>query len=590
MKGVFLLFGVCLILPLLAQGTWQRKADMGFERQKAVAFSVGSKGYVATGQIGFYTFLKDLLEFDPVANTWSSKANVPDPARTGAIGFSVGSKGYLGLGFEDNGAIRRDFYEYDPVSDTWTRKADFAGAGRRFAVAFSIGSKGYVVTGDEGSSLVSDMWEYDPASDSWAKKADFPGRGRKYAAGFVVNGKGYVGGGTGSSGVVRDFYEYDPIADSWTQKANFPGTRPEGTAAFGLGNFGYVGTGDNWSSFGEIFWQYNPATNSWIEIEDFPGAGREHAVGFTICGKGYIAAGGQDADFTFEDIWEYIPSGYDPAQGCCQKPTANFTASTTVACELNCLTFTDNSTNVVTSWQWTFEGAVPSSSTVQNPENICYTTPGVYDISLIVSTGECSDTIMRTDFITVVDSCNFVTASATDTCKGGCIHFSAVVPSGASDFQWWFPGATPSSSAVQSPTGICYSEGGAYSVELIYSIENIFDTIFLTDYITVADTVCPVLEESTCKNSVQIASAFSPNGDDKNEFIQPFFYQHQLSDYSLSIFNRWGQQVFYTTNPEDRWDGTFKGVKQDIQVFVYYVRFSCLGNDHLKTGNITLVR
>ena len=41
----------------------------------------------------------------------------------------------------------KDFWEYDPIANTWTQKADFGGTARAVAVGFSIGSKGYIGTG-----------------------------------------------------------------------------------------------------------------------------------------------------------------------------------------------------------------------------------------------------------------------------------------------------------------------------------------------------------------------------------------------------------------------------------------------------------
>jgi len=66
------------------------------------------------------------------------------------------------------------------------------------------------------------------------------------------------------------------------------------------------------------------------------------------------------------------------------QPTANFTASDTVTCEDSCINFTNLSINAV-SWQWSFPGAVPSTSTSQNPTNICYNDTGVFDVQLIAT-------------------------------------------------------------------------------------------------------------------------------------------------------------------------------------------------------------
>lgn len=74
-------------------------------------------------------------------------------------------------------------------------------------------------------------------------------------------------------------------------------------------------------------------------------------------------------------------------------PTANMTVTGQANCPGDCLTFTDNSTNNPTGWQWTFPGGTPSSSTQQNPGQVCFNTPGNYICTLIVSNNYGSDTI-----------------------------------------------------------------------------------------------------------------------------------------------------------------------------------------------------
>ena len=43
-----------------------------------------------------------------------------------AVAFSIGSKAYIGTG-QDDSSYYKDFWEYDPATDTWTQKADFGG-------------------------------------------------------------------------------------------------------------------------------------------------------------------------------------------------------------------------------------------------------------------------------------------------------------------------------------------------------------------------------------------------------------------------------------------------------------------------------
>ena len=79
---------------------------------------------------------------------------------------------------------------------------------------------------------------------------------------------------------------------------------------------------------------------------------------------------------------------------------ANFMASDTSFCDKQCLDFTDLSTNNPTSWQWSFPGAVPSTSTAQHPVNICYNAYGSFDVTLIACNGSGCDTLFIPAFIT----------------------------------------------------------------------------------------------------------------------------------------------------------------------------------------------
>ncbi|MDQ1353711.1 MAG: family peptidase, partial [Acidobacteriota bacterium] len=81
-------------------------------------------------------------------------------------------------------------------------------------------------------------------------------------------------------------------------------------------------------------------------------------------------------------------------------PVAAFTASATNITVGNSVTFTDQSTNNPTSWSWTFEGGTPATSTSQNP-TVTYNTPGVFNVTLVASNAQGSDTEAKVDYITV---------------------------------------------------------------------------------------------------------------------------------------------------------------------------------------------
>ncbi len=82
-------------------------------------------------------------------------------------------------------------------------------------------------------------------------------------------------------------------------------------------------------------------------------------------------------------------------------PTADFSASETLVSIGSPVTFTDLSTNVPTSWQWSFEGGTPATSNEQNP-TVTYEEPGVYSVTLVATNDFGSDTETKTAYIEVV--------------------------------------------------------------------------------------------------------------------------------------------------------------------------------------------
>ncbi|MDD3875087.1 MAG: PKD domain-containing protein [Bacteroidales bacterium] len=82
-------------------------------------------------------------------------------------------------------------------------------------------------------------------------------------------------------------------------------------------------------------------------------------------------------------------------------PVADFTANQTTINVGGSVNFTDLSTNFPSSWNWTFTGGSPASSTDQNPTGISYAAAGTYTVSLTVSNNFGTDTHTKTDYINV---------------------------------------------------------------------------------------------------------------------------------------------------------------------------------------------
>jgi gliding motility-associated-like protein len=58
----------------------------------------------------------------------------------------------------------------------------------------------------------------------------------------------------------------------------------------------------------------------------------------------------------------------------------------------------------------------------------------------------------------------------------------------------------------------------------------------------------------------------------------------------LSIYNRWGQRVFYTEDIYDGWNGKFNGINQDVGTYYYMMFYSLEGKRHMMKGDLELIR
>ncbi len=102
-------------------------------------------------------------------------------------------------------------------------------------------------------------------------------------------------------------------------------------------------------------------------------------------------------------------------------PEAEFSASTTAPCAGGTVDFIDESTGYPNTWEWTFEGGTPATSSAQNPTDIMYETPGVYSVKLKASNGAGSDSLTKTAYIDVLTLPDAPVSSDEEACFGSAI-------------------------------------------------------------------------------------------------------------------------------------------------------------------------
>lgn len=102
------------------------------------------------------------------------------------------------------------------------------------------------------------------------------------------------------------------------------------------------------------------------------------------------------------------------------------------------------------------------------------------------------------------------------------------------------------------------------------------------------DSIVVVMSES----ELIIPNAFTPNGDGLNDefnILNPIFYPI----FSFEIYNRWGQQVFATSDVTRGWDGTYDGRDQEVGMYVWMVTYEKAnepGKQYMMKGTVTLLR
>jgi gliding motility-associated-like protein len=104
--------------------------------------------------------------------------------------------------------------------------------------------------------------------------------------------------------------------------------------------------------------------------------------------------------------------------------------------------------------------------------------------------------------------------------------------------------------------------------------------------------VCTIIEV-ICDNpgDFSVPNAFTPNKDGKNEKFCLKGWAKCTKNFSVRIYSRWGEEVFYSTDPNFCWDGTHNGAQLNADVFVYVMRVTYNDDPELvKKGNITLIR
>ena len=353
-----------------------------------------------------------------------------------------------------------------------------------------FGGRGNGSFGNDGD--MSDMWKYDISQDTWtlingsisinqpsvygvlgvSDPLNNPGGRWSYCKWKDLQGNFWLFGGLSAKGNTvylpfDDVWKYDVTSNEWAwmsgsqgvgQSVTYgtqcvkspvitPGMRWKNRSCWvdGCGKFWtYGGMAQYFSKYSDL-WRYDPLDNQWTNVSGStfnnqqPGwgvrlvstqfnrpGGRFGGVGF-IDKRGYFWLFGGWGTDQYNDTWRYVPD--NSCSGCMIECHVSTTESQ--ICPGTCTDFTNISLNAI-SYQWSFPGASPDTSTDINPQNICYANPGSYDVQLIATNANGSDTLLLTNYITV-----YPTPAPQGISQNGDTLFAIA---GAASYQWYFNG------------------------------------------------------------------------------------------------------------------------------------------------------
>lgn len=312
----------------------------------------------------------------------------------------------------------------------------------------------------------------------------------------------------------------------------------------------------------------------------------------------------------------------------------------------------NNTSNVLagTTYLWNFGDG--TTSTLENPEHI-YTSPGVYTVQLIITDlSSCNQTDTATYTVSFLTGFNEGFEISTDGCLPLNATFTSSFE-GADSYQWDFGDGTtgtgpllihtyenagiynvtltvvvcgiaevetfplvvegnpialfdsePAIGLLNTPILFSNLSANASSFDWQFSDGGSSDAtnptyifnslggyeICLTAYNNAGceDTYCREIQIEL-EGVIDVPSAFSPNGDGANDVL--FVRGFGVKEMEFRMFNRWGELVFFTSDMDIGWDGTFRGKPQEMEVYVYTLTGTFDDNQPFdKQGNISLLR
>jgi len=477
--------------------------------------------------------------------------------------------GYILGGFSSSGISGDKTQATRGLGDYWIVKVDSMGikqwdkdfGGTDDDILYSVqqtSDGGYILGGNSLSGMGGDKSQGSRGlNDFWIVKTDSMGIKQWDVdfGGTDIDGiysiqqtrdGGFIFGGFSNSGIGGDKTQNTwGVLDYWIVKTDSLGNK-QWDKDFGGTEYDYLHSIQQTSDDGYILggWTYSGiggdktapllgTTDFWIVKID--------SSGIKQWDRGY---GGTDWEDDFGNISQVAGGGYLIAGTSYSSISGNKTENN-LGTEQTWVLKTDSFGNVI--WDKTVLSMGHDEKGL-----IIETRDGCYVIASMTSAGiggEKTQTSRGANDYWILKYCETLHAafaSPTSVCPGSCIDFISLSLN-ATNYQWFFPGATPATSTDVNPTNICYANPGSYDVQLIAFNTNGSDTLTLNNYITVYPSPPPQSITQNGDTLFAIAGSASYqwyfNGNIINGATDYFYVAQSSGDYNVVATDANGCEV-----------------------------------------------
>jgi gliding motility-associated-like protein len=214
--------------------------------------------------------------------------------------------------------------------------------------------------------------------------------------------------------------------------------------------------------------------------------------------------------------------------------------------------------HAITKFRWEFSTlATPSVAFVKDPTGISFSRSALHTVKLFASHFTCRDSL--TDTVRVVGALpNSAIHKDTTVVVGEFVPLNAYMGYGYT-YSWTPVIENLNCSPCVLPDAIAHA------------VKNITYTVLVEDFLHCSVTRNTFAILVDLKSTIDVPSAFTPNGDGINDriFVAGWGLKKLLY---FRVFNRWGQLLFETDDLKSGWDGRFDGVMQNMDTYVFQVK------------------